>query len=145
MTAPADEEVRLRYLADTHAIIARLSQNSFVIRGWSVTLVSIIVALVTTQRPIGTALTLLAVPPALIFWALDAYYVRRERLFRRLYGEIGASFAPGGGPGPRLFDMATDRYRSAVPGYGRTLAAGHVAVIPAMLVTLAVGLVFLAR
>lgn len=141
----AEQELRLRHLADTHAVIARLSQNSFVIRGWSVTLVTVIVALVTTQRPIGTALTLLAVPPAVIFWALDAYYVRRERLFRCLYAAIGAGITDGGDPGPRPFDMATDRYLPAVPGYGRTLAAGHVAVIPMMLLVLAVGLVFVPR
>ncbi|MGW4943913.1 hypothetical protein ACWEOZ_20270 [Actinoplanes sp. NPDC004185] len=141
----AEQEVRLRHLADTHAVIARLSQNSFVIRGWSVTLVTVVVALVTTQRPISTALTLLAVPPALIFWALDAYYVRRERLFRCLYAAIGAGLTGGDDPGPWPFDMATDRYHRAVPGYGRTLAAGHVAVIPTMLLFLAVGLVFVPR
>jgi hypothetical protein len=140
-----NEDLRLRYLADIQTVIARLSQNSFVIRGWSVTLVSIIFAIVSTQRAENRSYALLAVAPALIFWALDAYYLRRERLFRRLYAAVGQAAVLGGEPDGRLFDMDTDEFRDAVPGYRATLFAGHVIVIPAMLVLLAAVLTLLAR
>jgi len=136
-------EVQLRYLADIQSIIARLSQNSFIIRGWSVTLVSIIFAIVSTQRADNRGYALLALPPALIFWALDAYYLRRERSFRRLYVTVGKEMLAGR-LDERIFEMDTGDFDDAVPGFGRTVLAGHVMVIPAMLIVLAIGLAVLA-
>jgi hypothetical protein len=140
--APSDD-MKLRYLADIQLIIARLSQNSFIIRGWSVTLVSIIFAIVSTQRADNRGYALLALPPALIFWALDAYYLRRERSFRRLYAAVGQEMRAGLIE-QRLFDMDTGEFETAVPSFFRTLLAGHVVAIPAMLIALAVGLASLA-
>ncbi|MDI6098169.1 hypothetical protein QLQ12_06075 [Actinoplanes sp. NEAU-A12] len=138
-----NEDLRLRYLTDIQAVIGRLSQNSFVIRGWSVTLVSIIFAIVGAQRGDLHAYALLAIPPAVIFWGLDAYYLRRERLFRRLYATVGQEASDGAG-GRRLFEMDVDDFGADVPGYATTLFAGHVVVIPAMLVVLATALAVLA-
>ncbi|MBQ1023409.1 hypothetical protein [Micromonospora sp. C95] len=38
-----DEELRVKHLADIQATVSRLAQNSFTIRGWSVTLVSVVI------------------------------------------------------------------------------------------------------
>ena len=137
------EDIQLRYLADIQSIIARLSQNSFIIRSWSVTLVSIIFAIVSTQRADNRGYALLALPPALIFWTLDAYYLRRERSFRRLYAAAGQEMLAGR-LDQRMFDMDTGEFDAAVPGFCRTLLAGHVVIIPVMLIILAIGLATLA-
>lgn len=70
------------------AMVTRLAQNSFYIKGWSITLVSVVLALNKDQllanaRP-GWLLALVGVV-WLAFWYLDAYFLRQERLFRKLY------------------------------------------------------------
>lgn len=68
-------------------VIKRLAHDSFVVRGWSVTLVTAIFALLPTQE-VHPAAFLLAIIPAYIFWYLDASYLRLERLFRALYQDV---------------------------------------------------------
>jgi hypothetical protein len=63
--------------------INRMANNSFIIKGWAVTLVTAIIGF-SLSRSI-TSFVYLAFLPTLIFWGLDAYYLRQERLFRNLY------------------------------------------------------------
>lgn len=67
-------------------IVNRLSQNSFLLKGWSVVLVSGLLAFGAT-RP-ETILKYLAVFPVLAFWGLDAYFLREERMFRHLFNHV---------------------------------------------------------
>ena len=55
-------------------VITRLARNSYLLKGWSVTLVAAILAL-TARNPSGYLL-LIAIFPALAFWSSDAYYLR---------------------------------------------------------------------
>ncbi len=64
-------------------VIGRLSQNSFAIRGWTITVISALLALSTKVTICNIAFI-----PALFFWGLDAYYLRQERLFRKLYQAV---------------------------------------------------------
>ena len=61
-------------------IINRMAQNSFIIKGWTVTLV--VIALLVEGQEIHYSLAYL---PCIVFWTLDAYYLRQERLYRKLY------------------------------------------------------------
>jgi hypothetical protein len=136
----AETELRLRHLEDVQAIITRLSQNSFVIRGWSVTLVSVVFAIISTRAHGSQALLLIALMPALIFWGLDAYYLRQERMFRKLYTAVAHRLTAGAAaPEVSPFDMDASRYADEVAGFFATLFAGHVLAIPAMLSVLALG------
>ncbi len=133
-----DQELRLRHLADIQAIINRLAQNSFTVKGWSVTLVSVVFAILATK---AGARGLLLVPtlPAIVFWGIDAYYLRLERLYRRLYQAAAAPLtagAPSDGADPTPFDMDVSRYRATVPNFSRTLVTPAVATIPVVLIVL---------
>ena len=79
-----ENELRARHLEMLQQIIARMSQNSFTIRGWSITLVTAAFALLATQD-LDRRVVLFALIPTWIFWGLDASYFRTERLFRALY------------------------------------------------------------
>jgi len=76
------------------AVVTRLAQNSFLIKGWSITLVSIVLALGkdnllnTVQRPWLVGLVGVI---WVAFWYLDAYFLRQERLFRKLYEHVIAN------------------------------------------------------
>lgn len=132
-------ELRLKHLDDIGAVIGRLSHQSFIIRGWSVTLVSVVLVIIGSQGQQTEAPILLALCPTLIFWGLDAYYLRQERLFRRLYLAVGQLLADGDGSRTDLFDMNVKRRRHDVHGFARTLLASNVLAIPVVLVSLIVG------
>lgn len=79
-------ENKIRHLEMIQGVINRMASNSFMLKGWSVILVSALFALSASDSRIQ--FILLAWFPALVFWGLDAYYLRQERLFRRLYDVV---------------------------------------------------------
>ncbi len=79
-------EKKIKHLEFIQSIINRMARNSFFLKGWSVTLVAAIFALSTKDG--STALIPIAYLPAIIFWFLDAYFLRQERLYRNLYNHV---------------------------------------------------------
>jgi hypothetical protein len=61
-------------------IIKRMAFNSFMIKGWAITLVVITLLLKNTKYQVW-----LAFIPLIVFWFLDAYFLWQERMYRRLY------------------------------------------------------------
>lgn len=83
-------ERRIKHLEMIQEIIKRMAGNSFLLRGWSITLTAAISTLFfstssTETKPylIMTALFLI-----FVFWVLDAYYLSQERAYRKLYDEV---------------------------------------------------------
>jgi hypothetical protein len=75
-----------QHLSTIQTVIARLAGNSFLLKGWSVTIVAALAAVAVGQN--APELALAAIVPALLFWLLDAYYLRQERLYRDLYDHV---------------------------------------------------------
>ena len=67
-------------------IINRISNNSFLLKGWSVILVAGLFTLSDVTE--NGHMIFLAYFPAIAFWGLDAYYLRQERLYRKLYDSV---------------------------------------------------------
>lgn len=61
-------------------IIKRMAFNSFLIKGWSITLVVATLLLKGNKYQV-----LIAFIPLLVFWFLDAYFLWQERMYRELY------------------------------------------------------------
>jgi len=80
------DDAALKHLEFIQNIVTRMANNSFLLKGWSVTLVAAIFVL-TVNNP-SAYLIFIAIFPALAFWGLDAYYLRQERLFRQLYRKL---------------------------------------------------------
>ena len=74
------------HLEMIQAIITRMSVNSFLLKGWSVVLVSALFALAAGNSE--KLFVYLAYFPAIAFWILDGYFLRQERLFRKLYDRV---------------------------------------------------------
>ncbi len=68
------------------AIVTRMANNSFLIKGWSVLLVSAILAIAIKDDQIK--FLPVAFFPALVLWGLDGYFLWQERLFRKLYDKV---------------------------------------------------------
>jgi len=81
-------EKRIKHLELIQGIINRLSSNSFMLKGWAVTLVAGIFAI--SSKDADKMYFLIAYIPVIVFWFLDAYYLGQERLYRCLYDEVRA-------------------------------------------------------
>jgi len=66
----------------------RLSTNSFLLKGWSVVLVSALFALAAKDAKL--VFVYLCYFPTVAFWGLDGFFLRQERLYRhrQLYEKV---------------------------------------------------------
>jgi hypothetical protein len=122
------------YLQIIQGVITRMGSNSFVLKGWNVTLVSALFALAAKDS--NSQFILIAILPAVAFWCLDAFYLRQERLFRKLYEDVcslrtgSQAFAP--------YSMNTGKYEGAVASLFQTILAPAVFVLHGVIVTIIV-------
>jgi hypothetical protein len=100
-------EAKLKHLEFIQGVINRMAGNSFLLKGWSVTLTSALFAL--AAKDANPLFVYLAYFPCATFWALDGYFLRQERLYRMLFAAAAAS--PSGDPG---FSMSTALYDTTV-------------------------------
>lgn len=106
--ADSSSDDRLKHLEFLNSAIARLANNSFLIRGWTITLVGALAGVaVSSERP---TLSLIAFIPTLGFWFLDFFYLHQERLFRRLYAAVARN-----DPEIPAFSMDVSLYRHQAP------------------------------
>lgn len=77
---------QVKHLELVQAVVGRLAGNSFLIKGWSVTVVGAFLGFAVTQEEPDLARVSLL--PLALFWGLDTYFLRAERLFRVLYDRI---------------------------------------------------------
>lgn len=68
-------------------VINRMARNSFMIKGWSLTVVGIASSLNLTSEK--SAFLCVGIPViCFFFWHLDAFYLRTERKYRALYNDV---------------------------------------------------------
>lgn len=79
-------EKKLKHLEFIQNVISRMNSNSFVIKGWAITLVSALFALAAQDSNINYVLITYFVIPT--FWLLDGFFISRERQYRDLYSEV---------------------------------------------------------
>lgn len=80
------EEDLIKHLEVIQNGITRMANNSFLLKGWTVTLVAALFALAAQNS--NSKFVILAFFPVVIFWILDDYYLWQEELFRALYNDI---------------------------------------------------------
>lgn len=76
---------RLKHLEFIQAVVTRLANGSFLIKGWTLTIAAAFFAIVVNRLNGGLAATGLV--PIVTFWFLDGLFLRNERLYRRLYDD----------------------------------------------------------
>lgn len=79
-------ENKIRHLELIQGVVNRMSSNSFMLKGWAVTLVAGIFVL--AGKDTEKLYFLVAYVPVIIFWWLDAYYLLQGRLYRALYDKV---------------------------------------------------------
>ena len=82
----ANMENKYKHMDYVQSAISRMASNSFYLKGWNITIIAAIVALSFKEsdwRIYACALVL-----NVVFWFLDAYYLKQEKLFRELYNKV---------------------------------------------------------
>jgi hypothetical protein len=79
------DEARIKHLELIQATVTRFASNSFLIKGWTLTIAAAFLALVAKNSDWKYAAV--ASIPILMFWMLDGYYLHRERLARALWDD----------------------------------------------------------
>ncbi len=125
---------KVEHLKLIQGIITRMNTNSFQIKGWTITLVSALLALYANSGKV--TYIFIALIPVLIFWFLDSYYLQQERKFRALYNDIVD--AANYGDDIKNFKMSIDKYKSCK--YCLINAIISVTILPLYLL-LALGLI----
>ncbi len=100
------KEYMLKEIEIIQDIIKRMAFNSFMIKGWSITLVVVALLLKGTKYQVGIAFI-----PLLVFWFLDAYFLWQERLYRKLYEWVTTNRLK---TDEYLFDMNAYRFKDKV-------------------------------
>ncbi len=77
---------KIKHLEFIQNVITRMNNNSFQMKGWTVAIVSALLAVYASTQ--NRAFVFIAILPALIFWLLDTYYLWQERKFRGLYNDV---------------------------------------------------------
>ena len=83
-----DTDKKLKHLEFIQIVITRMNSNSFLIKGWSITLVSALFALAAKDANVNYVLVSYFVIP--VFWVLDGFYISRERQYRDLYSRVAS-------------------------------------------------------
>ena len=69
------------------ACISRMAQNSFMIKGWFVSIYAVILALLPEKINLILLCTSLVVVN-LVFWYMDGFFLRTEKVYRKIYNWV---------------------------------------------------------
>lgn len=69
-------------------IIARMGSNSFTLKALSATFGSAAIAVMATAQNPSSHYAFAALVPIIIFWLMDAQYLRYERSYRKLFERV---------------------------------------------------------
>ncbi len=80
------EEEKRQHLEFIQNVITRMNTNSFQIKGLAVSIVTALMAIYASTPKI--ILIFIGIPPTVLFWFLDSYYLQQERKFRGVYNDV---------------------------------------------------------
>ena len=82
------EEDKRKHLEFIQGVINRHNSNSFMIKGWTISISAALYALAgTINEP---KIVLISIATTIVFWGLDAFYLSNERCFVDLYNAVAS-------------------------------------------------------
>ena len=76
-------EAKTKHLEFIQATINRMANNSFLLKGWAITVVGGLLAF--GFKELDCRYIFISLSVLFFFWILDGYYLHQEKLFRELY------------------------------------------------------------
>jgi len=77
---------KTKHLEFIQATISRMNTNSFLLKGWSTTI--LIALVVFSLKESDADYMAIVYTPTLIFWFLDGYFLSQERRYRELFESV---------------------------------------------------------
>lgn len=123
-----DKELLTHEISIIQEIIKRMAGNSFLIKGWAISIMAIVLTLLKEEifEIDIVLLFLLLAFPTLSFWYLDAYFLRKERLYRELYRWNIKNRLIGNNEFP--YDLNINRFTDDIPTTSRTMFSSSILI-----------------
>lgn len=86
MTKP--DEVAIAHMSMIQGVVTRLETNSFTLKALAMTLATAVLAFTGSVDHPNWIYPIAGCLPVIVFWIMDATYLRLGRLFRRLYDAV---------------------------------------------------------
>ena len=124
------KESKLKHIDIVQSTISRMAQNSFAIKGWTITvLVGLFVFL---QKDNFRNNMIIYLIPIIFFCVLDSYYLWQESLFRKLYNDIIVNVTEESD-----LSMNIIQYKAKVKFYSSLFSVSEIMIyLPLLLITL---------
>ena len=104
----------LKHLEFIQAVITRLANDSFYMKGWALTVAGAFYGFAV--KGTNWRVAAIGLMPVVVFWGLDAYFLHQERLFRSLYDQVRQRSSA-----VESFSMNAAAYAIGVASWWRTL------------------------
>jgi hypothetical protein len=79
-------ENKNKHLEFIHNTINRMSGNSFLIKGWTISIISVL--FIFTDKEMNEEFLLISIIAVIVFWYLNAFFLQQERKFRAVYDKV---------------------------------------------------------
>ena len=100
--------------------ITRMANNSFLLKGWLVSIVAVILALSPDEfNKLIVFLTVTMV--TMTFWYLDAYFLRTEKMYRKMYTWVLEKRCKG--DREKQYDLNPHRFAGEVDGIRKVMVS----------------------
>ncbi len=76
-------EAKIKHLEFIQITIDRMAGNSFLLKGWAITVVAGLIAF--GFKDLDCRYIFISLSVLFFFWVLDGYYLHQEKLFRKLF------------------------------------------------------------
>ncbi len=80
------DSITVKHLEMIQTVIARLANDSFLMKGWTLTVAGIFYGF--AAKDLNWRVAGIGVLPVIAFWCLDAYFLSRERVYRAMYEAV---------------------------------------------------------
>ena len=82
-----DNETLHKEIDLIQGIINRMAHNSFLLKGWTITIIVAVLALTKDTLVTNdiTYFSIILLIPLIVFWYLDAFFLHKERCYIKLY------------------------------------------------------------
>lgn len=100
---------KIAHLGFIQGVINRMGSNSFMIKGWCISLIVVILALSNDTYKINLSVIFLVAFPLIIFWWLDTFFLRQEKMYRKLYEDVANG------------DVSSDKFTMDASGYSQNI------------------------
>ncbi|CAM3487550.1 hypothetical protein HMPREF9378_0017 [Streptococcus sanguinis SK1 = NCTC 7863] len=124
------KESKLKHIDIIQSTISRMAQNSFTIKGWTITI--LVGLFVFLQKDNFRNNMIIYLVPIIFFWILDSYYLWQERLFRKLYNDVIVNVTEESD-----LSMNIIQYKNTVKFFSSLFSVSEIMVyLPLLLITL---------